>query len=143
MCLGKQKKPRIQVSRRLQALDQPEVADPTSAPHARVYQLALSMRRNFGIKLTLNSRVFRDSRQVDLRTAAEQDAAAPDAEKVRGTRCVILRMPVIVLKSLPSVGLFCWPGLKGEHASNMRRLMMPVIATGAFLAVAARCVRMC
>ena len=58
------------------------MGDPTSASHARVYQLALSMRRNFGIKLTLNSRVFRDSRRVDLRAAADQDAAAPDAEKV-------------------------------------------------------------
>ena len=65
-----------------QALRLPDVDDPTSAAHGRVYQLALAMRRNFGIKLTLNSRVFRDSRQVDLRAAAEQDAAAPDAEKV-------------------------------------------------------------
>ena len=65
-----------------QALNLPVVDDPTSAAHGRVYQLALAMRRNFGIKLTLNSRVFRDSRQVDLRAAAEQDAAAPDAEKV-------------------------------------------------------------
>ncbi len=65
-----------------QALLLPDVDDPTSAAHQRVYKLALTMRRNFGIKLTLNSRVFRDSRQVDLRAAAEQDAAAPDAEKV-------------------------------------------------------------
>ena len=66
----------------LQALAQPDVDDPTSASHARVYQLALAMRRNFGIKLTLNSRVFRDSRRVDLRAAADEDANAPDAEKV-------------------------------------------------------------
>ena len=82
----------------MQALSLPDVEDPCSGSHARVYQLALAMRRNFGIKLTLNSRVFRDSRRVDLRAAAEQDAAAPDAEKV------LARTPPPPLSSWNSIG---------------------------------------
>ncbi len=92
-----------------QALLLPDVDDPTSAAHQRIYKLALTMRRNFGIKLTLNSRVFRDSRQVDLRAAAEQDAAAPDAEKVRSaasatTKEILFVMDVLEIHNLLKFG---------------------------------------